>query len=158
MAAAAVPPSPSMSAQGLMPTVPPFTNVSLPHYPQIFPQTYRQMLLHPFMSYGAGMSHPFFAAGPGISMPMAASLRSPPSSPPTDVNCSITEFCETYNLGNHAEAGLEKLGFRFGDDLTTVTLEEITEAGFKPLEWKRVLKVYNRLKLKLDSHDLLLHI
>ena len=156
MAAAAVPPSPSTSAQGLMPTVPPFTNITLPQYPQVFPQTYGQMLMHPFTSYGAGMSHLFFAAGPGISMPMAASSRSPPSSPPTDVNCSITEFCETYNLGDHAKVGLEKLGFRFGDDLTMVTSEEIVEAGFKLLEWRRVLKAYR--KLKLDSRDLLLHI
>ena len=156
MAAAAVPPSPSMSAQGLMPTIPPFTNISLPQYPQVFPQMYRQMLPHPFTSYGAGMSHPFFAAGPGISMPMAASLHSPPSLPPTDINCSITEFCETYNLGDHAKAGLEKLGFRFGDDLTTVTSREIVEVGFKLLEWRRVLKAYR--KLKLNSRDLLLHI
>ena len=156
MAAAAVPPSPSTSAQGLMPTVPPFTNVSLPQYPQVFPQMYGQMLLHPFTSYWADMSHPFFAAGPGISMPMAALSHSPPSSPPTDINCSITEFWEMYNLGDHAEVGLEKLGFHFGDDLTIVTLEEITEAGFKPLEWRRVLKAYR--KLKLDSHDSLLHI
>ena len=88
-------------------------------------------------------------------MPMAASLHSPPSLPPTDINCSITEFCETYNLGDHAKAGLEKLGFRFGDDLTTVTSREIVEVGFKLLEWRRVLKAYR--KLKLDSHDLLLH-
>ena len=67
-------------------------------------------------------------------MPMAASSCLPPSLPPTDVNCSITEFCEMYNLGDHAEAGLKKLGFHFGDDLTTVTLEEIVEAGFKLLE------------------------
>ena len=89
-------------------------------------------------------------------MPMAASSCSPPSSPPTDVNCSITEFCEMYNLGDHAKARLEKLGFCFGDDLTMVTSEEIVEAGFKSLEWRRVLKAYR--KLKLDSRDSLLHI
>jgi hypothetical protein len=69
----------------------------------------------------------------------------PPSSPPT-ADCTIAEFCETYNLGEQAGAGLENLGFRFGDDLTTVTSEEYTGAGFKPLEWRRVLKAYRRLK------------
>jgi hypothetical protein len=42
--------------------------------------------------------------------------------------------------------GLEKLGFRFGDDLNALGAEEYKEAGFKPLEWKRVLKAYRRLK------------
>lgn len=42
--------------------------------------------------------------------------------------------------------GLEKLGFRFGDDLNTVTAEEYAEAGFKLLEWRRVLNAYRKLK------------
>ena len=77
-------------------------------------------------------------------MPMAALSCSSPSSPPININYSITEFCETYNLGDHAEVGLEKLGFHFGDNLTTVTSEEIAEAKFKPLEWRRVLKAFQK--------------
>jgi len=104
----------------------------------------------PFMGYGAGMPYsgnPFFVPGPGmVSMP---TKPSPPSSPPT-ANCTVAEFCELYDLDKHTEVGLEKLGFRFGDDLSTVTAGEYAEAGFKPLEWKRVLKAYG--KLKRDSH------
>jgi hypothetical protein len=49
-------------------------------------------------------------------------------------------------LGRWAEVGLEKLGFCFGDDLNTVTAEEYAEAGFKQLEWRRVLNTYRKLK------------
>jgi hypothetical protein len=77
-----------------------------------------------------------------VSMPTKAS---PPSSPPT-ANCTIAEFCKTYDLGVEAETGLEMLGFRFGDDLGTVTQSEYAEAGFKPLEWRRVLKAYRKVK------------
>lgn len=49
-------------------------------------------------------------------------------------------------MGERAELGLEMLGFRFGDDLSTVTAEEYTEAGFKPLEWRRLLRAYRKLK------------
>ncbi|KAF8502634.1 hypothetical protein F5888DRAFT_1867499 [Russula emetica] len=71
--------------------------------------------------------------------------HSPPSSPPT-ANCTVAHFCETYDLGEDTEVGLQKLGFHFGDDLTTLTPEEYTNTGFKPLEWRRVLKAYKRLK------------
>ena len=72
-------------------------------------------------------------------------LRPSSRSSPTP-SCTIVEFCDAYNLGEHAEMGLEKLGFRFGDDLNALRAEEYKEAGFKPLEWKRVLKAYRRLK------------
>jgi hypothetical protein len=49
-------------------------------------------------------------------------------------------------LGNQTVVGLENLGFRFGDDLSTVTAEEYTAAGFKPLEWRRVTNAYRQLK------------
>jgi hypothetical protein len=133
----------------------PFTPFA--QYPQAFPHMYAPMAgmaPSPFMGYGpmpfAG-SNPFFEAGPSsgvVSMPTTTVHRSPPSSPPT-ANCSIAEFCEVYNLGEQAELGLEKLGFRFGDDLSALGAEEYREAGFKPLEWRRVLKAYR--KLKLDS-------
>jgi hypothetical protein len=137
--------------QGQMPIMP-FAN--FPQYPQVsFPQTYAPM--HPFMGYGVpGMPYPsgnpLFTAGPSMfSMPTTTS-RSPPSSPPT-ADYSIAQFCEAYHLGEQAEVGLENLGFRFGDDLHVVTSKEYTEAGFKPLEWQRVLKAYK--KVKQDNRD-----
>ncbi len=61
--------------------------------------------------------------------------QSPPFSPPT-ASCSVTDFCEKYDLGWDAEIRLKNLGFRFGDDLYTVMAIKYTEAGFKPLEWR----------------------
>jgi hypothetical protein len=125
----------------------PFMN--FPQYPgpqALFPHMYTQMQMpsFPFMGYGSG--NPFITAGPSmVPMPTVASHYSPPSLPPT-ANITITEFCDLYNLGECAEVGLEKLGFCFGDDLSTVTAEEYTEAGFKPLEWRRVLRAYRKLK------------
>ena len=138
---------PSTSAQGQMPTMP-FAN--FPQYPQVpFPQMYPQMPLSPFMGYGPSMPYSGNPFVPGmVSMPTKAP-RSPPSLPPA-ANCTMAEFCELYDLGEQAEVGLEKLGFHFGDDLSTVTAEEYAMAGFKPLEWRRVLKAYR--KLKHDSH------
>ena len=111
------------------------------------------MPLSPFMGYGPGTpysSNPFLAAGLSmVSMPTMASHHLLPSSLPT-ASCTIAEFCKLYDLGDQMEVGLEKLGFHFGDDLSTVTAEEYAEAGFKPLEWKRVLKAYR--KLKQDNH------
>jgi hypothetical protein len=135
---------PPPSTQGQMPTVP-FMN--FPFYAQtMFPQMYPQMPSSLFT--GASMPYsgnPFFAAGPGmVSMP-TKDPSSPPSSPPT-ASCTVAEFCESYDLGEQTEMGLEKLGFRFGDDLSTVTAEEYTKAGFKPLEWRRVLRAYRKLK------------
>ncbi len=54
-----------------------------------------------------------------------------------------------YDLSEHAEAGLERLGFWFGDNLSSVKQEEYKGAGFKTLEWKRVLKAYRKLKHNL---------
>ena len=75
--------------------------------------------LPPFTGYGPyGISlpagHSFFPAGPN-TFPAGPSMfptptRDPPSSPPT-ANCMITQFCDTYYLGEHAEVGLKKLGF-----------------------------------------------
>jgi hypothetical protein len=98
----------------------------------------------PGMPYPSG--NPFFASSPDmVSMP---TKTEPPSSPPTSTtaNCTVEEFCEKYNLGEGVETGLERLGFRFGDDLSGVTSEEYTRAGIKPLEWRRLLKAYKRLK------------
>jgi hypothetical protein len=129
-----------ISQMSQMPIIP------FPQYsPMMFPQVYPQM--SPFMGYGPhGMpfpqGHPFFPAGQGMaSMP----TRSPPSSPPT-MDCTIAEFCDTYGLGEQAVVKLERLGFCFGDNLTTVTPEEYTRVGFKVLEWRRVLLAYKTLK------------
>jgi hypothetical protein len=42
--------------------------------------------------------------------------------------------------------GIREVGLLFGDDLNTVTAEEYAEAGFKQLEWRRVLNTYRKLK------------
>ncbi len=89
--------------------------------------------------------NPFFAAGLSMVLMPTKALYLPPLSPLT-ANCLIAEFCESYNLGEQVEVGLEKLGFHFEDDLSIVTVEEYAEAGFKPLEWRRVLKAYRKLK------------
>jgi hypothetical protein len=88
------------------------------------------------------MGHPFIAPVPGmVPMPTV----SPPSSPPTS-GPTIAEFCHRYDLGDSVSAGLDKLGFRFGDDLNSVSKQEYTDAGFKTLEWKRLLKAYRKVK------------
>jgi hypothetical protein len=130
-----------------MPTMPYF-----PQYPP-FPHPYSQML--PFMGYGVpGMpllpGNPFVPTGTSMaSMPTMPTINLP-SSPPT-ADCTIAQFCLTYDLGEHTEAALEKLGFRFGNDLMTVSVTEYTEVGFKPLEWRQLLKAYKCLKQ--DSHS-----
>jgi hypothetical protein len=140
------PPSsqPSTSAPGQMGTMP-FTNMPPFPYQTNFPSMY----MPPFAGFGmpySGNPFPFFTPSPGTASVLTNALRqSPPSSPPT-ADCSIADFCMAYNLGERTEAGLEKLGFRFGDDLSTVTAEEYGEAGFKPLEWRRVLAAYRKLK------------
>jgi hypothetical protein len=130
-----------LSIANLAPLMPSMPFANLPQYPQmLFPSL--------FMGYGMPSVpypsvNPFFAAGPSTaSMPTKAS---PPSSPST-TNCTIAEFCKKYNLGKQVEAGLDELGFYCGDDLSTVMAEEYTMAGFKPLEWRRVLKAYRKLK------------
>ncbi len=126
--------------------------IPFPQYsPIMFPQVYPQM--SPFMGYGPhGMpfpqGHPFFPASQGMaSMP----TRSLPSLPPT-MNYTIAEFCDTYGLSEQAVVKLERLGFCFGDDLTTVMPEEYTGVGFKVLEWRRVLLAYKMLKQDSRHH------
>jgi hypothetical protein len=144
---------PSTPIQGQMPTMPMTPFMNFLQYPQVlFSQMYVPLSL--FMGYGPGTppysSNPFLAAGLSmVSMPTTPLHHSLLSSPPT-ANCMIAEFCELYDLGDQVEVGLEKLGFHFGDDLSTVTAEEYAEVGFKPLEWRRVLKAYR--KLKQDNH------
>ena len=145
-----VPPAmqPSMSTQGQVAAMP---FVNFPQYPQaMFPPTFAQM--PPFMNFGAETPYPgnpFLPPGPGMAFALTAmTCHSPPSSPPT-ASCSVAEFCEMYDLGERAEAGLERLGFRFGDNLSSVKQEEYEGARFKTLEWKRVLKAYRKLKHNL---------
>jgi hypothetical protein len=72
-------------------------------------------------------------------------VEDPPSSPIlADIDTAV--FCNCYNLDESTEAGLEKLGFVIGDDLAAVSEKEYTDAGFKPLAWKRVLKAYKKFK------------
>jgi hypothetical protein len=144
------------------------TQLSIPNFAPAAPSTPFPTLsmpfMPPFMGYGApGVPYPFgnpffgggadpnmFGAGPSMfgAGPSTVSMqtKSPPSSPPTGVRCTIAEFCEKYDLGERVEAGLDKLGFRFGDDLNSVKPDEYTEAGFRLLEWRRVLAAYRKLK------------
>ncbi len=123
---------------------------SMPQFPQMLP------FMPPFMPYGFGMptmpyplGNPLIAPVPGmVPMPTV----SPPSSPPTS-GPTIAEFCHRYDLGDSASVGLDKLGFRFGDDLNSVTKQEYTDAGFKTLEWKRVLKAYREVKHDKREHQ-----
>ena len=121
--------------------VTPFVNYTHPH--ASYPQSY---MTPPFMGYGMPYP-PFFPPGMVTTPTKMHQYPShdPPSSPVT-VDCTVSEFCKSYNLGEKAEIGLENLGFRFGDDLSTVSEKEYTDAGFKPLEWRRVLKAYGKLK------------
>jgi len=133
-------PSTPLPTQMQMPAMP---------FPLFFP--YPQMPM--FMGYG-GLGMPYsgnpFTTGTSteamLMRPPHHQSCSPPSSPPT-ANCSITNFCKSYNLGPQAESGLHNLGFEFGDDLHTVTEDQYTKVGFKPLEWRRVLKAYRQLKV-----------
>src|SRR5258708_32133956 len=137
----------SMPFQGQVPGMPFLSLFQYPQYPQVpFPQFPPQMPM--FMGYG-GPSMPY--AGHPVGIETVATMashhqpQSPPSSLPT-ASCSVTDFCEKYDLGLDAETGLKNLGFRFGDDLRTVTAIEYMEAGFKPLEWRWVLRAYKQLK------------
>jgi hypothetical protein len=74
----------------------------------------------------------------------------PPSSP-IHAPCDVATFCRDYGLNEADEAGLENLGFKTRDDLNTVMKEEYTQAGFRALLWRRVLKAYKRFKR--DNRD-----
>jgi hypothetical protein len=145
---------PSTPAQLQMPM--PFGNFP-PFSQPLFPHMYAQTPMSPFMGYGPNVPYAgnhFFDTGSGtgmVSMPTKAS-RSPPSSPPT-ADCTIAEFCDAYDLGEQAALGLEKLGFRFGDNLSALKPKEVAEAGFKVLEWQRVLKAYQKLNRNYRSNS-----
>jgi hypothetical protein len=104
----------------------------------------------PVMGYGMPFGNPFMQWPAVPSMPpmtpCARRVSDDPPSSPVAPPCSVTDFCNQYELGAEAETGLEQLGFVMGDDLKSVTDAQYTQAGFKPLAWQRVLKAYKRYK------------
>jgi len=53
-----------------------------------------------------------------------------------------------HHLDEHIKGLLSQLGYQPGDDLTKLEKEDWTEAGFKKLEWNRVLEaaaLYRRM-------------
>ena len=133
----------------------------IPNFTPATPSTAFLSLSLPFMSLFMGygtpsmpypFGNPFFGSsadpnmfGTGLSMAFTWT-KSPPSSLPTNVQCTITEFCKKYDLGKWVKIGLDKLGFRFGDELNLVKLQKYTKAGFRLLEWRQVLAAYRKLK------------
>ena len=94
---------------------------------------------NPYQAY----MNPWFPAQP--SPPTKQHLDEPPSSP---LRCDITvsDFCQLYDIGHDAEAALDNLDFEIGDDLECVTEKQWMDAGFKPLAWNRVKKIYRKFK------------
>jgi len=129
-------PSPSshsnISSGNNMPSVPSFTH-PYPGYP---PMGYvMPHFMPPFMPWPSTAQPP---AGPGT--------QDPPSSPPPAELGSLEEFYLQFNIPDHAQVGLEKLGFQIGDDLSQVPIEEVKGAGIKVLDWQRILKQYRKYK------------
>ncbi len=79
---------------------------------------------------------------------MLAMQHTPPSSiPPFLPLCDISGFCNRYGLDDEVKAGLTKLGFQAGDDLSAVTEKQYLDAGLKPLSWAHVLKANDQYKV-----------
>ena len=147
-AAKAAPAAPAVAAEAEGPQA----HVPQPQVPYApFPQM--PFGMPPVMGYGM----PSMAFGNPF-MPWPATPSMPPTTPrarrisddlpssPIAAPCSITDFCNQFELGEEAETGLEQLGFVMGDDLKAVTEAQYIQAGFKPLAWQRVLKAYRRYK------------
>jgi hypothetical protein len=73
-------------------------------------------------------------------------VSSPIPLPMKDLEMSFDEFCISYGLSGQDKAGLIKLGFKVGDKLGSVTVEDQQEAGIKPLEWQRIYAAYKKWK------------
>jgi hypothetical protein len=118
---------------------------------QAMPQ-YNPQLFLPFnpMLPQIAPGFPWNAAGAGLGSNIPhARPEDPPSSPihAPDVS-DVSEWCQQHKLDASVEAGLEQLGFVPGDNLELITEQQAKEAGFKPLAWNRVLKVYRRERRK----------
>ena len=114
-------------------------------YPQMYPQMLPQMLppmlppMLPQMPWNGQV-------GTGMPTTPASTGHLDPPLSPVSTECDISEWCTKYKLDEESEAGLERLGFVVGDNLDEVTEKEYTEAGFKALAWRRVLKAYHRYR------------
>ena len=122
-----------------------------------FPQfPFNPLMFNPMMmGMGMGMGMPGMgmgmlgmpgAGGPGPPPSPRRSPRKERSSSPADIPGGMPAFYQACGVTEDEEQALEKLGFRMGDDLDQVTESEYKEAGFKPLDWRRFLKVYKRYK------------
>ena len=116
--------------------------------------------VHPYMFTGMPFnplfaSMPFMGYPPPISHPTTPShtnnYADPPSSP-VSADMDVATWCAQYQLDEEAEAGLDRLGFAVGDNLKSVTAKKYTDAGFKPLAWRRVLKAYHQFRRDHKKH------
>ena len=104
---------------------------------------------NPFQVY----MHPWFPTPPVPPPPVLTPANvSPkqhldePLSSPLRCDITVSEFCQLHDLGGDIEVGPDKLGFEIGDDLECVTEKHWMDAGFKPLAWNRVEKIYQKFK------------
>lgn len=88
--------------------------------------------------------HTPFAHGHAISLDRSSSPLPPDAG-------SVEDMCTKYGLGDEILDRLEKLRFQIGDDLSVLTEEKWTAAGFTDLEWDRVKTAYRRYKRTLKD-------
>ena len=72
-------------------------------------------------------------------------------SPPPRSKISIADFCARYDLEEGDEAGLDRLGFRVGDDLCTLTKDDWLGMGIKPLVMRRIFEAIRTYKQDILS-------
>jgi hypothetical protein len=141
-------------------------NLALPPcYPQGYPLIPPQQQHHygypyqPLVPYGnqyaSGFAFPPIPPIPGSSLHsnqvqlgernQAATALVPkqPSPSLTVPQAAVKAFCDKYDLGDEEREGLQKLGFRVGDALDTVTESEWLVSGLAPLHRRRVLLAWN---------------
>jgi hypothetical protein len=83
--------------------------------------------IYPTSDSGQGSSNPQFS-GAGPSIPSA--------------RMGVDQWCDKFDLGDEERDGLKKLGFRVGDDLTTVDEGMWDYSGLGPLHRQRILAAF----------------
>ncbi len=106
----------------------------------------------PFMQPGYGfppypmpMSTPMSAShthqGMNSSGPASSPIRSSPPLPDVD---DLTEWCRSIKVPPTLAEYLDNLGFTVGCNVNDLSKEDVTAAGFKPLQWSEFKKRYNK--------------
>ncbi|KAI0050389.1 hypothetical protein FA95DRAFT_621088 [Auriscalpium vulgare] len=141
-------------------------------WPSTPPNPYAAHQQAPYYGYGAPMGFPGpwqpwssplpglqwsgvpAAAPPPTQLPPTARTLTPadgadrsspmPSSPITSMK--LEEWCEKYEIPSATCAKLRELDFQPGDNLKTVEEKDWKEAGFKLLEWRRVLQACKKYR------------